>query len=126
MEGASFVVICYDMANRDSFKNCKRWSDEFKANNPGRKIQGLVIATKSDLKEFAAVKSESGADFASENGYGFFECSAASGKDVDTPFNFLANLFHMTYEKKCKELAAHASAAAGSGGSAAGASPSKQ
>mmetsp|Transcript_15556 Transcript_15556/g.21857 ORF Transcript_15556/g.21857 Transcript_15556/m.21857 type:complete len:187 (+) Transcript_15556:105-665(+) len=105
-EGASWVVVVYDCTDKKSFDNCANWIAELnKAVVKGSgKLQGVLVASKSDLKDSAQVTSEQGAQFAYKNGFGFFECSALTGKDVDAPFNFIANAFNLAYQERVKLL----------------------
>jgi len=63
-------------------------------------IHGVLIANKVDLEERIVVKPHKGNEFAQANGLEFFETSALAGKEVDTPFNFLANQFYEIYMEK--------------------------
>lgn len=103
-DGCNFVLCAYDVTDRDSFNKCKAWIQEAKASLKGsRKLQGVVVACKNDLRDFAQVRPESALELAHEFGFGYFETSAMLS-DVDAPFNFLANTFHLMYQEKCRDM----------------------
>jgi len=107
-EGASMMIVVYDVTNRQSYLSVPKWIEEckqvIKSNN---KLQGILVGMKNDLSDLAAVKTEEANELAAEHNMAFFECSALSGKDVDTPFNFLSNAFYLQYEEKRKLMEEH-------------------
>jgi small GTP-binding protein len=112
-----FLMAVFDVTNRDSFVNLKGWISECKKAMPERttgkgkkdkstpRLYGVLVAAKNDLRDSAAVTSEEANQFAVEHGLAYFECSALNGTDVEAPFQFLANSFHVQYEQKLKLLA---------------------
>lgn len=114
--GSNFLMLCYDVSNRASFTNLKKWVEEAKKcmSKPSstssstsaakKRPVGILVACKNDLNEFAATKTDEAQEFAAEHALAFFECSALTGKDVDAPFNFLASVFHQLYEEKVKNV----------------------
>lgn len=107
--GTSLVMAVYDVTNRDSFTNLAQWIVDAKKAMPfgGQKkdqMQGILVATKCDQSEFAQVTSQEALALAHQHGLAFFETSAATGKDVDVPFNFLAAKYHEYYEQKVKDI----------------------
>lgn len=61
----------------------------------------MLVANKGDLRESgrAVVEASEGADLAKKFDLTYFETSALKGKDVDAPFNFLADQFHTKYNE---------------------------
>ena len=75
-----------------SFRNCAKWLDEFKKTlRPGQKPQGVLVANKSDMKDYAEVcallllsfshvfiqvTADEANEFAAENELFFFETAA--------------------------------------------------
>uniref|UniRef100_A0A7S2XVJ0 Uncharacterized protein n=1 Tax=Fibrocapsa japonica TaxID=94617 RepID=A0A7S2XVJ0_9STRA len=103
-ENTSYVVVVYDVGNRDSFQSCAKWLQGVRSTRQSSMIPGVLVANKSDLREGginsrAAVSDEEGRNFAQENSLEFFETSAAEAKNVDAPFNFIASQFHQKYEQ---------------------------
>jgi len=108
--GTSMVLAVYDQTNRSSFTSLSDWLQEVKQHMPydslkkDTQCRGLLVATRSDQSEFQQVKQQEALAFAHQHGLAYFETSAATGKDVDVPFNFLAAKFHEYYEQKLKEV----------------------
>lgn len=106
LQDSNYVLVIYDVTNRQSFTNAAKWVEEAKKNMlTTQKFFGILVGMKCDLNESSVVSQDEAAELAHEHGLGFFECSALSGKDVDTPFNFIANAFHLLYEEKRKQFA---------------------
>jgi len=103
-EGSSMILAVYDISNKKSFENCKAWVDECRKACGHSKLRGVLVAAKSDMKDYAEVTQEEALELASQLGFGFFECSAATGRDVDAPFNFLASTFHLEFEETTKQF----------------------
>ena len=103
-------MAVYDVTNRDSFANLTAWIAEakkampFGAQKKKDQMQGILVATKCDQSEFAQVTNQEALALAHQHGLAFFETSAATGKDVDVPFNFLAAKYHEYYEQKVKDI----------------------
>lgn len=106
-EGAAFLMVAYDVTDAASFKKCKDWIEECKAVmcKGTKKLQGVIVACKNDLKDFSQIRNETALELAHEYGFGFFETSAAMSLDTDAPFNFMAHSFHNMYVEKVKQLA---------------------
>lgn len=108
--GTSLVMAVYDVTNRDSFTNLNNWLVEVKKSMPfnaqkkSTQMQGILVATKCDQNEFAQVTNQEALALAHQHGLAFFETSAATGKDVDVPFTFIAAKFHEFYSIKLKEV----------------------
>lgn len=105
--GTQLIMAVYDVTNRNSFENLTNWVNEVSkcASKKGAgAMHGILVATKMDQSEFAQVTNQEALAFAHAHGLAFFETSAAQGKDVDVPFNFLAAKYHEYYEAKLKEV----------------------
>lgn len=87
-EGADGAVIIYDATRQETFKNVKKWYDDF------TKVVGIIptviIGNKIDLERL--VKKDDGEKLALELHAIFYESSAKTGENVDTAFKHLANL----------------------------------
>lgn len=94
---ATMVVYVYDTTNPKSFKNIPKWIKEVTM-ALGVKRQGVLVGCKADLDQ--QVKRDQAVEFAADSNLAFFDCSAANNLDVDAPFNFMAMLFHKTYEER--------------------------
>uniref|UniRef100_A0A7S1UC07 Uncharacterized protein n=1 Tax=Phaeomonas parva TaxID=124430 RepID=A0A7S1UC07_9STRA len=105
-ENASYVIIVYDVANRESFQSCGRWLQQIRSTRPssGPPIPGVLLANKIDLRSDmlssrAEVTESEGRGFAAENGLAYFECSALQGAGINEPFHHIANTFYERYEQ---------------------------
>lgn len=109
-ENASFVIVVYDIASRESFESVATKLHGVRGSRPtssSRPVPGVLIANKVDLRENDAsrgvisrgvVSTKEGQALAEANGLEFFETSAALGKEVDTPFHFIADQVYRKYE----------------------------
>jgi len=106
-EGSNVIVLVYDMANKQSFKSLAGWLDEYKKSLPApTRVWGVLLAAKGDMKDYAEVPVADAEKFANEHDLAFFECCAASGKDLEAPFADIASKFHAAYEEQLKVVAA--------------------
>ena len=109
--GGRYVAVVYDVASRESFDSAGKWLHAVRSSRPGggRPVPGVLIANKADLRQVpagasagtaprAVITTKEGEAFAAANNLAFFEVSAATGADVDEPFNFIANQVHQKYE----------------------------
>ena len=80
--GTSLVMALYDITNRDSFTSLNNWLTEVKKSMPwnsqkkSTQMQGILVATKCDQKEFAQVSNQEALALAHQHGLAFFETSA--------------------------------------------------
>lgn len=109
-ESANAVMLIYDVSNPDSFHNLSSWYDAVhEARSSEAAITGVVVANKLDLSDRGeTVPAGMGQEFAHRLGFEFFEVCAMQAQDarwqVDSPFNFLAELFSQKYEERVAEL----------------------
>ncbi|KAF8794746.1 intraflagellar transport protein 27 homolog [Argiope bruennichi] len=103
----SMVCVVFDLTDENSFNNSSKWLDIVR--NTGRylTVPGVLIGSKSDLKERRVVKANVAQDYARKNSLQYFECSAKENKGVEEPFFYLANEWHKMYLEKveyCKTI----------------------
>lgn len=67
---------------------------------------GMLVGCKADSAQSDAVlvSAEHGAEVAAAHGLTHVHCSASEGRDCDTPFNYVANVFHRMYEARVKSV----------------------
>ena len=93
--GAHGIIVVYDVTNRASFDNVKRWLTEIdKYAREG--VNKLLVGNKADgtTPEHMAVRQVSageGKEFAESVGINFLETSDKSGSFVDTAFLMMAH-----------------------------------
>ena len=101
----AFVMVVYDVSNRESFQSVGKWLQAVRAVRPSAgygPLPGVLVANKTDLREGglssrAVVDASEGLALAQANGLEYFETSALTGRDVERPFNFVASQFHGNY-----------------------------
>ncbi len=104
-ESTAYVMCVYDVSSRESFSSVQKWLQgvrSVRAGNMGQ-IPGVLVANKVDLREGginarSQVDSNEGLHLAQACGLEYFEVSAATGRDVDRPFEYIASQFHQNYE----------------------------
>ena len=82
------IILTYDVTNRESFNNLKKWIDSimnFKKEN----ATIIIVGNKIDLSR--QVSKEDAVELARRNRYKYFETSAKTGKGVNECFLYLIN-----------------------------------
>ena len=82
-------MICYDVADEESFSNCKQWLKEIDRHTPAGSVEKILVATKCDQAQ-RTVSAAAGQAFADSIGCPHFETSAKTGEGVETVFVALA------------------------------------
>lgn len=96
--GAAAALIVYDVTNRTSFRNVKRWLEEAKQNgNPS--LITLLVGNKTDLASSRTVSFDEGQDFARSNDLLFIEASALTSEHVEEGFLLVARKILEKLEK---------------------------
>ena len=70
-----------------------------------KKLTGVLLANKTDLKERRVVSPKVGSELAQQLGLMYFECSCKDYVGVEDPFYYLANEYHKVYEEKGEQMA---------------------
>jgi len=86
---SSAAVIVYDVTNKTSFENTKRWIDDVRAER-GDDVVLALVGNKTDLAEERQVTTEEGEARAKEHGLLFVETSAKAGMNVKSLFRQIA------------------------------------
>ncbi len=87
--GASGGIFMYDITRYSSLKNFDDWLDIFKRAYTGKEqqIPVIMVGGKLDLQYKRAVSSNNAFELAKKsNLYGFVECSAKNGENIDDIF----------------------------------------
>eukprot|EP00906_Rhabdomonas_costata_P034526 RCo048582 len=102
LENTSCFIVVYDVTNKASFDNCTKWMELCRKQR--KKMMGVLVANKADLRDRIAVPSVLGENFAKTNGLEFVMISSTQRSDVELPFQAIAKNFHRIYEEKVKAL----------------------
>ena len=99
-DGAFFV---FDITNRNSFSNIKKWIID--ADNINNSLTKLLLGNKCDLKHIKAVSEEEIKKFCVENNLEWFETSAKEDINLKEAFNKIVELiFDGQSDDKIKQL----------------------
>lgn len=94
--GASGGIFMYDITRYSSLKNFPDWIEIFKKGFIGKQDQQLPVimtGSKLDLNYKRAVSSKEAFDMAKINNlYGYIECSAKDGRNVEDIFHEITKL----------------------------------
>mmetsp|Transcript_8679 Transcript_8679/g.12954 ORF Transcript_8679/g.12954 Transcript_8679/m.12954 type:complete len:113 (-) Transcript_8679:109-447(-) len=109
-------MVVYDVSNPESLQSCVKWLGGVRAMRPtGQRMLGVLVGNKADFREDggldsrAEVSKEEGQGAAREMGLQYFETSAATNTNVDSPFNHIAEEFYKRYQatiSRAEELSA--------------------
>ncbi|KAL7143979.1 hypothetical protein ABFS83_08G227700 [Erythranthe nasuta] len=86
---SSVAVIVYDVANRQSFLNTMKWTEEVRTER-GRDVIIVLVGNKTDIVDKRQVSSEEGDHKARELGVIFIETSAKAGFNIKPLFRKIA------------------------------------
>ena len=94
--GASGGIFMYDITRFSSLKNFPEWIEIFKKGYVGAKDKQLpviMVGSKIDLSYKRAVSSKEAYDLAkTHNLFGYIECSAKDGRNIEDIFTEIAKL----------------------------------
>ncbi|EAY05009.1 hypothetical protein TVAG_416520 [Trichomonas vaginalis G3] len=92
--GSHAIAIVYDITNRDSFENVRKWiNDVDRLATP--QVVKLIVGNKTDLEEKRQVSKNEGQAFADSLGVPFIETSAKNASNV-----------HEMFIRMCKAISA--------------------
>lgn len=93
--GAVAAILVYDISNRESFNNVRKWICELK-DNTDKNIAIILVGNKCDLIEKREVSEIEGVSIAKELKIGFIETSALQLNNIDIVFETIANAVYNT------------------------------
>jgi Ras-related protein Rab-1A len=90
LEGAHGVVIMYDVTDRNSFENVKRWLMEVDR-QASENVKKLIIGNKCDLTTLKVVDFDTAKQFADELDIPLFETSCKTFVNIEQAFTLLVS-----------------------------------
>ena len=89
-QGASAIIIVFDITDEESFESAKDWLSDARTNHPGGKVIWYLVGNKCDLKP--SFDLEKAKLFAQEQGLEYTETSAKTGQNIENLFSDMANM----------------------------------
>ena len=83
--GASGILLVYDVTDEYSFQNVGTWLDDIRKST-SENVQVIILGNKTDLTETREVSTERGRKMAEEHSLKFMETSAQTGENVELAF----------------------------------------
>ncbi|KAI9179790.1 hypothetical protein H9P43_005120 [Blastocladiella emersonii ATCC 22665] len=103
--GASAFVLVYDVTNKDALAGIGKWLKLAGTIRDSAPLVGCLVATKCDIADRRRlVTAQQGQDVAQSLNLEYFECSAATNAEVESPFYYVANALYEAYEEHVKGL----------------------
>ena len=104
VKGTDGIIFMYDITQKESFINIKKWIEETEGENPGE-VKKIIVGNKIDNEEDRQVTDEMKEKLSKEVDIDLIEVSAKKGIDVDKVFDILVEkiLGNMTTEQILKK-----------------------
>ena len=104
VKGTDGIIFMYDITQKESFINIKKWIEETEGENPGE-VKKIIVGNKIDKEEDRQVTDGMKEKLSKEVDIDLIEVSAKKGIDVDKVFDILVEkiLGNMTTEQILKK-----------------------
>jgi Ras-related protein Rab-1A len=104
IKGTDGIIFMYDITQKESFINVKKWIEETEGENPGD-VKKIIVGNKIDKEEDRQVTDEMKEKLNKEVDIDLIEVSAKKGIDVDKVFDILVEkiIGNMTTEEILKK-----------------------
>ena len=104
IKGTDGIIFMYDITQKESFINVKKWIEETEGENPGD-VKKIIVGNKIDKEEDRQVTDEMKEKLNKEVDIDLIEVRAKKGIDVDKVFDILVEkiLGNMTTEQILKK-----------------------
>ena len=86
--GAAAIIICCDIANKESFYNLNNWIEEV-SKYIDKDVDKLVLLNKCDLKSEKKIDQSEISKFEKERGIKVMEVSAKTGEGIENAFQYI-------------------------------------
>ena len=87
-KGAHGIILIYDVTNRKTYDNIKKWLNQIR-DEASNRISIILVANKIDCEDTRQVTKEEGETLAKANNLPIFEASAKDSINVNESFQFL-------------------------------------
>ena len=88
--GAHGVLLVYDICQKNSFLDVKRWIEQIIENADNDDIVMILCGNKCDNEKERKISKEEGENLAKNYGIPFFECSAKNNFNINEIFETMA------------------------------------
>ena len=88
-KNADGILLMFNIADRQSFKDIEKWMKEIKDNIDVKSIVLLLIGNKCDLEEERKISKEEAIEMAEQNDMYYYETSARTGQNVNESIEHL-------------------------------------
>lgn len=89
-QGASVVIIVFDVTDEESFEAAKDWLSDARTNHPGGKVIWYLVGNKCD--KTPGFDLEKAKLFAQDEGLEYTETSAKTGENIENMFTDIASM----------------------------------
>ena len=86
--GASWILLLYDITDRESFESLNSWLIDIEKNTK-KDVCKILIGTNFDLENDRKVTYQEGKEFATKNGMKFIEVSVENNININEAFDIL-------------------------------------
>ena len=100
-KGTQGIILVYDISNRDTFLNIKKWSNHIK-DSATMDVCVLLVGNKLDKENNREVSYDDGEKIAKECNFFFMEMSAKNNYNIKEGFEILVKEMYRTYGDKPK------------------------
>ena len=87
-KGAHGIILIYDVTNRKTYDNIKKWLNQIR-DEAGNRISIILVANKIDCEDLRQVTKEEGESLAKSCNLPIFEASAKDSINVNESFQLL-------------------------------------
>lgn len=101
-KGTQGIILVYDISNRDTFLNVKKWSNHIK-DSANKDVCILLVGNKCDKDKNREVSYEDGEKIAKDYNFFFMEMSAKNNYNIKEGFEILVKEMYRTYGDKPKQ-----------------------
>jgi Ras-related protein Rab-1A len=87
--GSNAILLCYDISDKNTFRNIDMWLEEVKRYSTGKPLL-ILCGTKIDLELKREILKEEAEEYAKTNNMYFFESSSKNNSNITEIFELIA------------------------------------